>query len=285
MNFTWETTTTSGTGNLTLAGAKSALYKTINASVGVGPRFPYTLKDTTNNVWETGIGYLSASTTMVRELVLSNSSGTLAALTLGGATVDVYISATSANVPLPALGFSSLSSVGKFAVGANTIRPNSTLVLTADRTLWAPFVWPTAKIIDTIGCAITTGAGTGSNKLHLGLYDCDPNTGEPASLLLEKTNLLTNSAVVVSGTFTERLLMPGIYWAAFWSDSTPTLRAADGGIVVPSHFATVNGTALINVPWFYKSAQAGLTSLPATGNADTANKANAAVPMIFLGHS
>ena len=65
-----ETTTTTGTGDLTLAGAVTD-YITFNTSEGTNKRFPYTIIDTTNNVWETGFAYLSGTTTLVIKLLIT----------------------------------------------------------------------------------------------------------------------------------------------------------------------------------------------------------------------
>jgi len=68
-----ETTTTTGTGNVTLAGASTG-FRTINAAIGVGPRLYYTIDTETGAEFEVGVGYLSGSTTLVRESVLSSSN-------------------------------------------------------------------------------------------------------------------------------------------------------------------------------------------------------------------
>lgn len=69
-----ETTTTTGTGNLTLAGATGIGLRTFNAGVGLNRQFPYAIGQDDQSEWETGIGYLSASTTLVRFQVLASSN-------------------------------------------------------------------------------------------------------------------------------------------------------------------------------------------------------------------
>jgi len=68
----WETTSTSGTGTLTLSGAVSG-YQTF-AAIGNGNTTYYTITNGTD--WEVGIGtYTSSGTTLSRDTVLSSSSG------------------------------------------------------------------------------------------------------------------------------------------------------------------------------------------------------------------
>ena len=87
-SFIEETTTTTGTGNLTLAGA-STNRKTINAEYGTNSRFPYVIEHE-NTDWEEGIGYLSASTTLVRETVLRSSNAD-AAVNFGAGTKTIAV--------------------------------------------------------------------------------------------------------------------------------------------------------------------------------------------------
>lgn len=78
-----ETSTSTGTGNITLAGAWSVPAsfitgnRTFNSFYGLNHYFPYMIQDQSGN-WEKGIGYLSDSTTLVRETVVDNSLSTTA---------------------------------------------------------------------------------------------------------------------------------------------------------------------------------------------------------------
>jgi collagen type VII alpha len=69
-----ETSTTSGTGTLTLAGAVSG-FQTFSTAIGNGNTTFYTIYDPTAYDWEVGIGTVGAGT-LARTTVLSNSAGT-----------------------------------------------------------------------------------------------------------------------------------------------------------------------------------------------------------------
>ena len=76
-----ETTTTTGTGTITLAGAVSGFQSF--AVVGNGNTTFYCI--TSGTAWEVGIGtYTSSGTTLARTTVLSNSLGTTSAISLTG---------------------------------------------------------------------------------------------------------------------------------------------------------------------------------------------------------
>jgi len=85
-----ETSATSGTGTLTLAGA-SAGFRSF-ADVGNGNTTYYAIVDATAGTWEVGIGtYTSLGTTLSRTTILSNSSGTTAAINFAANSKDVFV--------------------------------------------------------------------------------------------------------------------------------------------------------------------------------------------------
>jgi hypothetical protein len=86
-NRVQETTTTTGTGTITLAGAVSGFQSF--AVVGNGNTTYYTI--TSGTAWEVGIGtYTASGTTLARTTILSNSLGTTAAISLTG-TSNVFV--------------------------------------------------------------------------------------------------------------------------------------------------------------------------------------------------
>jgi hypothetical protein len=85
-----ETSTTSGTGTLTLAGAASGFRSF--ADIGNGNTTYYAIVDSVANTWEVGIGtYTSSGTTLARNTILSNSSGTTAAINFAANSKDVFV--------------------------------------------------------------------------------------------------------------------------------------------------------------------------------------------------
>lgn len=84
-----ETTTTTGTGTVTLAGASTGFQSF--AAVGNGNSTFYTIADASGSDWEVGIGtYTSSGTTLSRDTVLSSSnSGSL--VDFGAGTKNVFV--------------------------------------------------------------------------------------------------------------------------------------------------------------------------------------------------
>jgi hypothetical protein len=86
-----ETTTTAGTGTITLAGAATGFQSF--AVVGDGNTTFYTIASQTGNEWEVGVGtYATSGTTLARTTVLSNSSATQpSALNFSAGPKDVFV--------------------------------------------------------------------------------------------------------------------------------------------------------------------------------------------------
>lgn len=83
-----ETTTTSGTGSITLLGAVSGFQSF--AVVGNGNTTYYTITD--GAAWEVGIGtYSTSGPTLARTTVLSNSNGNTTPITLSGGLTQVFV--------------------------------------------------------------------------------------------------------------------------------------------------------------------------------------------------
>ena len=89
---TQETTTTSGTGSVTLLGAVSGFQSF--AVVGNGNTTYYTITDGAQ--WEVGIGtYSTSGPTLARTTVLSNSNGNTSPITLSGGLAQVFVTYTA----------------------------------------------------------------------------------------------------------------------------------------------------------------------------------------------
>lgn len=93
-----ETTTTTGTGDITLAGASAAGLRTFNAAVGTNRLFSYAIGEDSQSEWEVGMGYLSGSTTLVRQRVhASSNAGALVNFSAGTKRVRLILDARSLN--------------------------------------------------------------------------------------------------------------------------------------------------------------------------------------------
>lgn len=92
-----ETSTTTGTGTITLAGAVSG-YRTFSSVAATGDSVYYVI--TLGTEWEVGLGTMASSTTLSRDTVLSSSNSN-AAVNFSAGTKDVFMTIPATNVNTP----------------------------------------------------------------------------------------------------------------------------------------------------------------------------------------
>ncbi len=111
-----ETTTTTGSGTVTLLGASTG-YQSFSA-IGNANSTYYTIAGQTGSEWEVGIGtYTSSGTTLSRDTVLASSnSGSL--VTFSAGTKDVFVTYPSERAIIGGQGY---------IENANTISVSSTI--------------------------------------------------------------------------------------------------------------------------------------------------------------
>ena len=90
-----DTTTSTGTGSITLSGTAPTGYQTFANAFDIGDSvvFTYCIVNNTSGQWETGAGYLSASTTLERYEVMDGSSGQYIPVNFSAGTKDVFVTA------------------------------------------------------------------------------------------------------------------------------------------------------------------------------------------------
>ena len=116
-----ETTTTAGTGTVTLDGASTG-YQSF-AAIGYANTTYYTIAGQTGSEWEVGIGtYTASGTTLARTTVISSSNaGALVNFSAG--TKDVFVT-YPAEFTANAIG----GGVGAVLLNADTVTANGTIL-------------------------------------------------------------------------------------------------------------------------------------------------------------
>lgn len=83
-----ETTTTTGTGTITLAGAVSQ-FEAFSTTYTTSDKVPYAIVGQTGTEWETGYGTLTSATTLTRDTVVSSSNAN-SLVSFSAGTKDVF---------------------------------------------------------------------------------------------------------------------------------------------------------------------------------------------------
>lgn len=256
-----ETTTTTGTGNLTLAGAATN-FETFNSAFGLNRRFGYFIVDATNNVWEAGIGYLSAATTLVRETVLDNSSNTTTALTLAAGTKDVICS-PSENLLIPGLPtIRNPNSLGKVMLPFNLeAAQGNAVTVTADRLYLVPVLYLQAGLVSAMKVYVSTAVA--SSKARMGLYEM-ASDGAPGRLILESGDITTTTTGMLSAAaLANARVRPGWYYLALIASGAVAFNKFNDGsgwkCGTNPCGTTATGNAIFSL---YDTIAAGWTALP-----------------------
>lgn len=92
-----DVSTTAGTGALTLSGTAATGYQTFSPAFAINDSISYAISDATTGAWESGIGYLSGATTLVRNQCLqSSNAGAFVNFAANSKTVFCTMPATTA---------------------------------------------------------------------------------------------------------------------------------------------------------------------------------------------
>jgi hypothetical protein len=221
-----ETATTPGTGNFTLAGAVTG-FVTFNTAYGTSRRFLYFIEGVSGE-WESGFGYLSASTTLVREQIRQNSSGTTTALNFSAGTKNVYMAVTDRSIIQPPQGWQNVSTKGVPSAHISASTPSAVQSAGSDKMRMTPFELAFPMVATGIRVEVTTAAA--SSKGRMALYEVKSN-GLPGNIIVETGNIDTTTTGIKTGTFTAKFIHAGTYWSACAQDLSAVAfrRYSQGG--------------------------------------------------------
>ena len=257
-----ETTTTTGTGTVTLLGAFTG-YQSF-AAVGNGNTTYYTIAHQTLSEWEVGIGtYTSAGTTLSRTTILSSSNAG-AAVTFSAGTKDVFVTQPSSRAvyadgtTLTATN-SSVLPVASGGTGLTTTPANGALDIGNGTG------FTRATLTAGTGISITNGAGSISiAATGGGTVTSVGGTGTVNGITLTGT-------VTTSGNLTLGGTLSGV---SLSSQVTGTLPIANGGTG-----STTLGAGIGNNGQTWQNVSASRT-----GNTTYTNSTGQAIFIIAGGH-
>lgn len=271
-----QTTTTNGTGSLTLASETG--FATFASQFAVGEVFKYIIRDaTTAGMIETGLGSIDGSGLLVRSVVHATmDSGTYdgtapTAISLPAGTKQVLCGGTAHSVlaAAPGVWASSRKGYGDMHLAAGA----GTLVLTADRAYALPFVAAVDADIDALLCRITSVSGAGL-FVKGAIYSVGAD-GLPGVKLAESGNVAADVTGIRELTFT-RFRPPPRFFACLLSNGAPTVQAFAAGVACSN--ALGFDSSLIPIAFIHHVGAASLT-FPSTWT-PVGNLSNAARPQL-----
>jgi hypothetical protein len=256
-----ETSTSTGTGNITLAGAWSVPSsfvtgnRTFNSFYGLNHRFPYFIQDQLGN-WEKGRGFLSASTTLVRETVIDNSLNTTALINFPAGDKLVMVP-TDAGLFWP----ETLDS-GNFMLSASVYGFSSTgSAFTANNVRLSPYLLMRPMIVT--GCTFEVQNSAAASSLKPLIYKARNYLTSGTTLdLIAIGSVADSSTTGVKNSTISATLGQGLYMVGFVANGNPQVRANGAGSMYVGFQAGagING----NVPGTVEFSGAGFYDTPPT---------------------
>lgn len=225
-----ETTTTSGTGTITLAGATSGFVAF--STIGDGNTTYYCITD--GSAWEVGLGtYASSGNTLARTTVYSNSNGNTSPITLSGGLKNVFgvlpadgiitVSGTSIQVPGTAV-----LSVANGGTGSNSATFSGANITSIN----ANNVSSGVLAIAQGGTGSSTATFSGENITSLNASSISTGTLGVARGGTGAATLDANNVILGNGTSAVQFVAPGTSANVLTSNGTTWISqapAAGGG--------------------------------------------------------
>jgi len=243
-----ETTSTTGTGTITLAGAVSG-YQSFNSAFSDGDLVYYAIESGTD--WETGIGtFTSSGTTLARTTVLKSSNSNNA-ISLSGTSM-VWCDATAHLLSNPP------KSIPKWQAGRYYVLPafnslTSNVALTANKLWGTPLTVPERCTISMLTCEV--GIAVAGSNLRLGIYT--DSGGQPNVLLYDSGSISSSDTGEIASVLgTPITVDAGIVWLVIVSDSAISVRCQpnnSGALLCPffGNATYSNRGGSVNVNFIY----------------------------------
>jgi hypothetical protein len=241
-----ETSTTAGTGTLTLAGAAAGFQSF--AEVGNGNTTYYAIVDPIANTWEVGIGtYTSSGTTLSRTTVLSSSAGG-ALVSFAANSKDVFVTyPAEQGVWVDASGnvvqntFSSLTVSGAAVLGSGTVNAVPAVGTDIANKAYVDTVATGLTVHEPVYVA-TTGTGSGTTYADGGTTPTWTTITSTSEIATGSAHGLSAGDVIVFGSTTNGLTAGYGYFVK----SVPTSTSITLSLILdgPTITTLTNGTGL-----------------------------------------
>lgn len=277
-----ETSTSTGTGNFTLAGAWSIAdsFNTgniaFNSYYGLNHYFPYLIQDKLGN-WEKGEGYLSATTTLVRQNVFVNSIGDTTKINFPAGDKLVC-------VPTDARAFGSrmLNKVN-YTLSANSFGVRGEITLTANRMYITPHIIAAPCRLSTLAFTVTLQAA--SSTMRVGIYNLTKqsdtgNNYDSTFPLLVDLGTVDVSTTGIKPITVDLKLGEGVYGIAVISNGAPRLMSGNTNLMdlgIPANTYQFNP-----ISHWHNDGASQFTALPANTFGAMAAVMNAGAPQAMF---
>lgn len=265
-NWTKCTTTTSGTGGVTLSTVSG--FPSFSDVFTVGQIVSYSILNSNGEPVEEGIGCYSAAATLTRTYVCATYTGGVydntapVAISLSGTYTVI---ASNVRGMAPTLPQINTSAPARYFTSPSHQLSTSQKTIVAGDLMAVPMLFSAARPVDAFAIDVT--ASGASAVARCGLYSVGAN-GLPAKLLIESADIDCSTTGVKVSTFGAVSIPPGWYYTLLTcKTSNINVRAYAGGGVGNLPLTNILGQSAFNSPYSFTRVAAWNTawsSLPAT---------------------
>jgi hypothetical protein len=290
-NWIRQTTTTTGTGSLTLSAVSG--YPKFSDQFATNQPFYYTIEnDSDGSPVEVGIGKLTSATVLARTAVLQTYSGgsltssSASAVNLAAGTYRVICAGTMQQGGVTAFpGITSSASLRAMIPYPYAAASNNKVLL-ADTPRFVVARIDAGKGISALGVSVYTAVGTASDKIRVGIYGVNTD-GSPSDLVCESGDMLPNSTGAKSASIVggKTFIPPGWYYIAMLSNVNANLHAGSTSVFGQVTPLGMSGATAANSNGASAAISSGWTSMPTTisvASLTTLSADFAPLPLIYL---
>jgi len=266
-----ETSTTTGTDDITLDAAVTN-FRTFTSQFATNQRFVYTI-DNEAGEWETGIGYLSGSTTLVREAPQDGSASTPVNFSAG--TKQVYSGISAQNLPAYPPVTTAVSGFLEQVISPHHTNYVTTYTARDERVFFNQYINNHGDAVFSNFVLQVNTAGAAGAKSRIGIYLVDEATGLPTGdPYIESDNIDCTTTGLKVQPFTssvsgisQSISLPNRFFLAYCTNDTAIrVTAADNTSGVRTWLPRdIKGTEPYLYQLFSLSAADGVAEMPTVG--------------------
>lgn len=228
----YETSTTTGTGTYTLAGAKNSTFQAFSAVCANNDTVYYCAFDTVNGGWETGIGTWGTGGTLARTTVQTSSNAN-AAVSWAAGTREVFLAQTAAS--LTALHSSTNVVNGRLTLSSGV--PVTTSDVTGATTVyWTPYKGNQITLWNGVAWAtytfseVSLALGTLTSGMNYDVFGYQSGGALALELLAWTSDTVRATAITIQdGRYCKSGDKTRLYLGTIRTTSTTTTEDSGGG--------------------------------------------------------
>jgi hypothetical protein len=286
-NWIRASSTTGGTGNLTLVAASG--FPSPGDVFATNQLFAYSILDANSRPLEAGWAYMNSTPQMVRARATATYSGGTynaanpTALNLSGTVTVVCTPTAQSEIPTLTTVDSVSGSIQRCITAANRACPGAAANTVALRCYYVPFELRAGIVVKSLGIFVATPQAATTAKA--GIYACTA-AGYPGALLCVTPTAFDCSGAAGMRTVdltSQTFLPPGWYFTAMACTGTPTVTcysSTQAAIAGGNSFGFTAAGAVID----YRYETLGSLTMPTAANTTTSSGgiAIAHVPAVYV---